>query len=102
MSKEEQRVIMKFLVKLEGGGGNILKKLHMIYEDGALKATVVYKWVARYEGEESLKDKPRSGRPMLPHNNENVKNIDELLATNWRISNHYTAKLWRLIKKQHN
>ncbi len=42
MSKEEQQVIMD-------RGGGILKKLHMVYEDRALKAAVVYKWVARYK-----------------------------------------------------
>ncbi len=30
-------VIMKFLVKLGDGVGNILKKLHTVYGDGALK-----------------------------------------------------------------
>ncbi len=38
---------MKFLVKLGDGGGHILKKLRTAYGDGALFATVVYKWVAR-------------------------------------------------------
>ncbi len=49
MSKEEQRVIMKFLVKLGDGGGDILKKLHMVHGGGALKAMVVCKWVAHYK-----------------------------------------------------
>ncbi len=40
---------MKFLLKLGDGGGDILKKLRMIYRDGALKAMVVYKRVARYK-----------------------------------------------------
>ncbi len=93
MSKEEQRVIMKFLVKLGDGSGNIFKKLHMVYRDGALKVTAVYKWVARYkEGWESLEDDPRLGRPILTHNDENVKSVDELLTTNRRISNHYIAE----------
>ncbi len=49
MTKEEQSIIMKFLVKLRDGCGDILKKLHIVYGDGALKATVVYKWVAHYK-----------------------------------------------------
>ncbi len=53
MSKEEQRIIVKFLVKLGDNDGNILKKLHRVYGDGARKATEVYKWVARCkEGQE--------------------------------------------------
>ncbi len=90
MSKEEQR---KFLVKLGDGGGDILKKLCMVYGDRALKMMAVYKWVARYkEGRKSLKDDVCSGRPISTHNDENVKRIDELLATNQRISNHYIAE----------
>ncbi len=29
---------MKFLIKMGDGGGDILKKLRMVYGDGALKA----------------------------------------------------------------
>ncbi len=83
MLKEEQRAIMKFFIKVEGGGDDILKKLHTVYGDGALKATTVYKWVACYkEGQKSLEDNPSSGRPVSTHNDENVKHADELLATN--------------------
>ncbi len=74
---------MRFLIKLGDGGGDILKKLNTVYEDGALKLTVVYKWVARYkEGRESLEDDSRSGRPVSTHNAENVKHVDELFPTN--------------------
>ncbi len=84
MLKEEQRVIMKFLINLGDGSGDIPKKLRMINGDGALKATVVYKWVACYKEEwKSLEDNPHLGRPTLTHNDENVKRIDELPAINW-------------------
>ncbi len=54
---------MKFLIKLGDGGGDILKKLHMVYGDGTLKGTVVYKQVARYkERPESLEDDPALGK----------------------------------------
>ncbi len=97
MLKEEQRVIIKFLVKLGDGGGNILKKLRTVYRDGALKAMVVYKQVARYkERRESLEDDLHLGRPVSTHNNENVKHVDELLATNRRIMNHYIAETLRI------
>ncbi len=83
MSKEEQRIIMMFLVKLGDSSSDILKKLCTVCGDAALKATVVYKRVARYkEGRESLEDGLHLVRPVLTHNNENVKHIDELLTTN--------------------
>ncbi len=57
----------------------------MIYGNGALKAMVVYKWVARYKvGGESLQDNPHCRRRVSTHNDENVKCVDELLATNQR------------------
>ncbi len=85
MSKEEQRVIMKFLVNLGDGSGGILKKLSMVNGDGELKVTVVYKWVACYkEGWELLENDPHLGRPVSTHKDENVKCIDELLSKNWR------------------
>ncbi len=84
---------MKFLVKLGDGSGDILKNLHTVYGDGTLKVTVVYKWVARYkEGQESLEDNLCSGRPISTQNYENVKHVDDLLATNRQISNHYIAE----------
>ncbi len=99
MSKEEQRVVVKFLIKLGDGGGNILKKLRMVYGDGTLKVTAVYKWVARYkEGWESLEDHPCSGRPVLTHNDENMKRVDELLATNRQISNRHIAETLEINK----
>ncbi len=96
MSKEEQRVIMKFLVKLGDSGGDILKKLHTVYGEGAMKATAVYKWVARYkEVRGSLEFDLLVERLVSTHNDENVKCVDELLSTNRRISNRYIAEtLW--------
>ncbi len=64
---------MKFFIKLRDDGGDILKKLRTVYGDGTLKATAVYKWVACYkEGQKSLKDDPRSGRPVSTNKEENV------------------------------
>ncbi len=64
----------------------------MVYGEAVLKAMAVYKWVARYKEErESLEDDSRLRRPISTHNNENVKRIDELIATNRRTSNRYIA-----------
>ncbi len=74
---------MKFLVKLGDGSGDILNKLRTVYGDGALKAMVVYKWVARYkERRESFEDNHCSGKPFSTHNTENVKRVDELPTKN--------------------
>ncbi len=97
MSKEKQRVIMKFQVKLGDGDGGILKRLRTVYGDGVLKTMAVYKWVVCYkEGQESHEDNPHSGRPVSAHTDENVKHADEVLAINHRISNCYIAETFRI------
>ncbi len=79
---------MNFFVKLGDGGGSILKKLHAVYGNGAPKATVVYKWVARYkEGQSRLKRTRAREDAVTTYNDENAQHVDELLATNRRISN---------------
>ncbi len=84
---------MNFLIKLGDSSGDILKKLHTVCGDGALNVMVVYKWVAHYkEVRQSLKDDLYLGRSILTHNHKNVKRIDELFATNRRISIRYIAE----------
>ncbi len=91
---------MKFLVELGGGGGNIPKKLHTVYGDGALKMTALYKWVVHCkERRELLEDDPCLGRPASTHNDENMKRIDELIATNRRISNCYIAETFGIYRE---
>ncbi len=51
-------------------------------EDGALKATGLYMWVACKEVQESLEDNLRSRRPVSNHNDETLE-IFKILKQLW-------------------
>ena len=56
----EQRMNIKFLVKLGKSGNKIREMLVQVYRDNAMKKTAVYKWVKRFsEGRESITDEER-------------------------------------------
>ena len=60
----EERMNIKFLVKLGKSGNEIREMLVQVYGDNAMKKTAVYKWVKRFsEGRESVTDEERSGLP---------------------------------------
>jgi len=60
----EQRIDIKFLVKLGKNGPEIHQILEQVYGECALKERTVFKWVQRFrEGLEDPKDDASSGRP---------------------------------------
>ncbi|XP_067942994.1 protein GVQW3-like [Watersipora subatra] len=61
---EEQRVCVKFCVKLGKSGAETLQMLRTAYGDSALKKTACYEWHKKIrEGRTSTKDDDRMGRP---------------------------------------
>jgi len=79
----EQRVNIKFLVKLGKGGNNIREMLAQVYRDNALKKTAVYKWVKGFsEGRESVTDEERSGQPATSRTEENITKIYQIAREN--------------------
>jgi len=69
----EQRINIKFLVKLGKNGPEIHHKLQQVYGECALKERTVFKWVQSFwEGREDPKDNARSGRPSTSSGNENI------------------------------
>ncbi|XP_067930695.1 protein GVQW3-like [Watersipora subatra] len=61
---EEQRVRVKFYVKLRTSSAETLQILWTAYGDSALKKTACYEWHKRFrEGRTSIKDDNRMGRP---------------------------------------
>ena len=54
----EQRISIKFLVKLGKSGNKTREMLVQVYRDNAMKKTAVYKWVKHFsEGRESVTGK---------------------------------------------
>jgi transposase len=69
----EQRIIIKFLVKLGKNGQEILQMLEMVYGEFVMKRRTVYKWVDRFkERRESVDDEACAGRPSTLCVNENM------------------------------
>jgi transposase len=56
-----------------------VQALQFAYGDTALKKSAVYEWYHRFKNsQETLEDKPHSGHPSMPQN-ENVAKVKTLL-----------------------
>jgi len=76
----EQRISIKFLVKLGKSGNKTREMLVQVYRDNAMKKTAVYKWVKHFsEGRESVTDKERSGRPATSRTEENIAKFYQIV-----------------------
>ena len=61
----EQRCAIKFFVTLGETSIETFNKLKQAYGEHALSTSQVFKWYKAFsEGRESIKDEPRSGRPL--------------------------------------
>jgi transposase len=71
--KLEQRAAVKFCSLLGKMAGEAVVMLETVYKKAALEKTQVYEWFSRFRnGELSLADKPRSGRPLTSRTDENI------------------------------
>ena len=83
----EIRSNIKFLVKLEWKGTQIIEALEKVYGTRAPKKTTVYKWIQRFkEGRDDFEDNPRSGRPETSKNDENIEAAQNLIEEDRRIT----------------
>jgi transposase len=65
----EQRVNIKFCVKLGKTPTETYEMLRTVYGDEALSRSSVLEWFKRFrDGREDLQDEPRSGRPSTSRN----------------------------------
>lgn len=84
-SLSEQRAAVKFCFLLGKNGAETVLMLKTAYQDDAMGKTQVYEWFARFKnGDMSIDDKPRSGRPSTARIDENVEKIRELVLTDRR------------------
>jgi hypothetical protein len=83
----EQRINIKFLVKLGKNGPEIHQMLQQVYGECALKERTVFKWVQRFrEGRENPKDDARSGRPFTSSGNESIDRVRSLVLSDRRLT----------------
>jgi len=83
----EQRMNIKFLVRLGKSGNEIRKMLVQVYGDNAMKKTAVYKWMKHFsEGRENVTDEERSGRPATSRTEENIARMRQIARENRRLT----------------
>jgi transposase len=79
-SKIEQRVCIKFCVKLGKSATKTLEMLCEAFGEHSLSRVVVFQWHSRFKaGQVSVEDDERSGRPSNSKMTENAEKIRELI-----------------------
>lgn len=82
MSQFEQRANIKFCSKLGKTAAETLECLKAVYSDEALKKTAVYDWFKRFKnGQESLENEERSGRPSTSKNDKTIEKVKNLVRS---------------------
>ena len=72
----EQRINLKFLVRLGKTPTETFNLLQEVYGDAMMSRTRIFEWHKRFrEGREDVEDDPRSGRPTTSRTNENVERV---------------------------
>lgn len=85
--KHEQRINVKFLVKLKKTPTECYKLLKEAYGENSLSRARVFQWYKRFsEGRESTEDDQRPGRPVSVSTAQTVTKINEIVREDRRMS----------------
>jgi len=72
----EQRINIKFCVKIGKSGSETLALLILVYGEYAMKKSSVFEWRRRFkEGREDVQDDPRSGQPKTERTDADVDRV---------------------------
>ena len=83
----EQQLAIKFCFKVGKSATETLQMVSAAYGDQALTRSNVFRWYGWFrDGQEDTEDDPRSGRPTESRNDNNVKEISQLLLQNHHLS----------------
>ena len=83
----EQRVNLKFLVKLGKNPNECVKLLQEAYGEDAMSKTRVYEWHKRFKnGREEVEDDRKSGRPSTSKTDENIDRVRQLVRSDRRLT----------------
>ncbi|XP_050527144.1 protein GVQW3-like [Daktulosphaira vitifoliae] len=92
--KIEQRVNIKFLVKLKKTAAESFRMLCKVYSEECLSRACVFEWHKRFcNGREDVEDDDHSGRPTTCSTNEKVKKIDKIIRQDRRLSVRAVAEM---------
>ena len=85
--KIEQRINLKFLVKLKKPPTECFQLLKEVFGDNCMSRSQIFEWHKRFlEGREIVEDDERSGRPVTSRTDENIKIINEIVHNDRRLS----------------
>ena len=83
----EQRINIKFCVKLGKTATETLNMLRDVYEDFSMSRTRVFKWHKRFvDGREDVEDDLKSGRPCTSTTDTNMKKVWQLVGSDHRLA----------------
>ena len=86
----EQRINLKFLVRLGKTPTEALKLLQEVYGDDTMSRTRLFEWYRRFkEGREEVEDDHMSGRPSSSRTDENVERVRQKVRSDC----HLTARM---------
>ena len=84
--KTEQRVNLKFLVKLNKTVTECLQMLPDVYREDCVSRARVFEWHKRFtEGRMSVEDHKRTGRPNTSRTGENMERINRIVRQDRRL-----------------
>ena len=85
--KMEQRINLKFLVKLGKGPTDCLKLLQEVYGEATMSCARLFEWHKRFtSGREEVEDDPKSGRPSTTKTADNIGKVNELVRSDRRLT----------------
>ena len=102
----EQRINLKFLVRLGKTPTETFNSLQEVYGDATMSRTRIFEWHKRFsDGREDVEDDPRSGRPTTSRTNENVERVREKVRSDRRLTvrmiadelNMNSERVWKII-----
>lgn len=83
----EQRVIIKFYVKLGKTLKDIQTDLEAVYKDNALSKPTISRWMARFvDDRQSVKDDDRKGRPRTSLTSEVIVKVENYVKEDRRVT----------------
>ena len=104
----EQRINLKFLVRLGKTTTETFNSLQEVYGDATMSRIRIFEWNKRFrERREGVKDDPRSGRLTTSRTNKKVERVRETVRSDRRLTvrmiadelNMNSERVWRIITK---
>ncbi|XP_023572468.1 putative uncharacterized protein FLJ37770 isoform X2 [Octodon degus] len=96
----EQRISIKFCVKLNKSASETHHLLKEAYRDEVMSRARVFDWHKRFkEGREDVRDDARSGRPVTHRTHENIQKVKNLVCSNRQLTVRMMAEELHLDKE---